>query len=297
MNLRFCYVTHKQMLWTNRCRKIQQACKVFGTGFGPQGSLLKLISMKHLLIVAAILMSGFFAFANALPIEQDLSALMLDQKDSLFYDLGVIRAGDDSSLCGPTSAVNWLQLKVANQAYPKKDLVRLVKEISTKNYPSYQGINNGMTEHELVKFMNFMNSRLNVNIDYQIKGRSVLSEGDLFSDQVQILLVKYAEIPRAPERPPGGIGGRRPPPMYNLPHEEPLIRGFHFVLKVAADANTREITVIDPENPTRYTRVYVIGSTDTGIKIKPTSKSDFPHFSFGVPLTWSVVSAIEEKAN
>lgn len=255
---------------------------------------------KLLFLAITGVLWGLGAFAqNALPLEQDLSRLMLDQKDELFYQQGVIPAGDSSSLCGPTSAINWLQLKVANQAYPKKDLVRLVKLIGDQAPVPYKGINSGMTEPELVKFMDAMNEYLKVQIQYEVKGRSTITETDLLSDHAQILLLKYAEVVQAPEPPSRGgprVGGPRgAPTMWSLlPHEDNSVRGFHFVLKVKADKATGELWLIDPENPSVFTKVK-LSTLDGALRLRPLSRDYFPQFRFGVPLTWSVMSAIQER--
>ncbi|MEK2644369.1 hypothetical protein [Bdellovibrio sp. BCCA] len=252
----------------------------------------------------SVLLYGVLSFAIILPAENDLPALMLNQNDSLFFERGVAPGKSDSSLCGPTSAVNWLQLKSFQQPYSKEHLVELVREVGADLSAKNIDINQGLVEPDLVTFLKTLNRKLGIKQDYAIKGRYgsgvTIQEEDIWSPAVQILMLNFREIPRPLE--PGLRPGR---PGRNIPlpddlMDRPLVRGNHFVLKVFADRDNKLLGVIDPENPSRFSLVrvnFVTSLTDTTpvIQLKPATRQDLSAFTFGVPLSWSLISIIEEK--
>lgn len=259
---------------------------------------------KTLGLFCTVLFYGVLSFALTLPAENELSSLMLNQNDSIFVEMGVTTDTQGTSLCGPTSAVNWLQLKSVQQPYSKEHLVELVKEVGADLYAKRIDINQGLVEPDLVTFLKTLNKKLRIHKDYVIKGRYgggvIIKEEDIWSPAPQILMLNYREIPRPPE--PGFRPGR---PGRNIPLpdeliDRPLVRGNHFVLKVFADRDNKLLGVIDPENPHRYTLLrvnYTTSLTDTTpiIQLRPASREDFTTFYFGVPLHWSLTSIIEEK--
>lgn len=235
------------------------------------------------------------AYGLELPAENSLATLLVNQKDALFYEMNVIPQGQQSSLCGPTSAINWLQLTTQNQPYQKTDLVQLVKEVAADLRKQNIDINNGLIEPDLVKFLSTLNRKLGLSKKYSIIGRygGIPLENEFWNDRAQILLFEYKEIPPAPRFP--GRGGRNIP----LPDElmdHPLIQGYHFVLKVAANLENHTLIVIDPESPELYTTLQVATQKVNGeIYFRPASRKDLSAFSFGVPMKWTLRSLIEEK--
>jgi|GEM_PF-1952322 len=258
--------------------------------------------MRKIALIIVVLFTAGGTLARSLPAETSLSTLMLDQKDPLFYDQGVIPQGQSSSLCGPTSAVNWLQLQNTSQPYSKKDLVEFVRTVGEDLRSQHININNGLIEIDLVRFLEVLNQHLGVQKKYVVKGRYYngqgFSEQDVWNDQVQIWLLNYSEIPRSifpgPRRGMPGRPGRDIPLPDDMMGDRPLARGNHFVLKVAADKEKNLIAVIDPESPGRYTFLRV-SFTPQAVYIKGVSAQDLSAFAFGVPLQWSVLSLLEER--
>lgn len=248
--------------------------------------------MKNIgFLLTAVFFWGSVSLAQALPEEGALRHLMLDQKDELFYDRGVIPANQSSSLCGPTSAANWLQLQA--QTFSKEELVELIKETGEALRPHYIEINRGLLETDLVRFLKILDTKLNIKRDFVIKGRTNFNIEEVWSDKIQILMLNYTEI--RPQSPPGR--GGRFPPRRDIPfpddmlNDNPPVRGNHFVLKVFADKEKGLIGVIDPESPTRYSWL----QAGSGNLVRPVSREDFKEFAFGIPLRWTVLSLIEEK--
>lgn len=210
--------------------------------------------------------------------ESLLPAYMLDQKDPLFYREGVIATtSGTSSLCGPTSVMNWLQLRHQN-AYSKIQLVHFVQVIGQDLRAQGIEINNGLTEGQLLNFLEIYNSYLEERSGYVLRGRSEISPIDILNSKPQLLMLRYTERPHFT---PGPI--RRD--NFQVP-----ISGAHWVLKVGANPASSELFVIDPENPGRLTRLALEGNT-----IRPQSKADLETFAFGRALIWSLTSLIEEN--
>ncbi|WII73521.1 hypothetical protein QJS83_06505 [Bdellovibrio sp. 22V] len=256
---------------------------------------------KILILILASLLMTTATLARTLPAEAQLPSLMLDQKDALFYEEGVIPAGSESSLCGPTTAVNWLQLESLQQTYDKTQLVDLIKEIGSVLRGKHIEINRGLIEPDLLAFLQLLYKKLNIKKEFVVKGRYhkdvPLSEEELWNDRVQILLLNYTEIRSMSEGP----HGRGRPPGRNIPLPDdlipqgPLVRGNHFVLKVYADREQGVLGLIDPETPGQYTLLKVGTSEGSVTTVRPYSRRDFPRFAFGIPLRWSILSIIEEK--
>lgn len=226
------------------------------------------------------------AYASLFVDESTLPAYMLDQKDELFYREGIIRTGGTSSLCGPTSVMNWLQLRNQN-AYSKIQLVNFVQVIGNDLRAKNIEINNGLTEFQLLEFLKIYNDYLGESTQYVMSNSRNLQLDTLFSEKPQILLLRYREIVRAsPFRPNRGE-------PFKIP-----VAGAHFVLKIAGDADSSVITVIDPEAPGYFTKLRVVESVEHGSKfyrIDPLSKRDLFSFTAGVNIMWNLSSTIEEQ--
>lgn len=215
--------------------------------------------------------------------ESSLPSYMLDQKDPLFYSEGVIATtSGTSSLCGPTSVMNWLQLRHQN-AYSKIQLVNFVQLIGNDLRTQQIEINNGLTEPQLLKFLEIYNSYLEENSEYEYLNRADLQVGDILNSTPQILMLRYSEPVRYT---PG-----RNRDDFKIP-----LSGAHYVLKVGAIDDV--ILVIDPENPAYLTRLKLEETKEGSMKVfrvRPQSKRDLQSFADGVPLIWSMTGAIQEK--
>lgn len=217
--------------------------------------------------------------------EASLSAYMLDQKEPLYYSQGVIPEGRPSSLCGPTSVMNWLQLRHQN-AYSRQQLVQFVNVIGQDLRQQKIEINNGLTELQLLEFLRIYNDYLGESSQFVLRNSQNLDVLALFSDKPQILLLRYREPVRFQ---PGGP--RRDD--FKVPAS-----GAHFVLKVGGDIALSQILVIDPENPGRLTRLSIEALSDGGslaLRVKPVTRDDLNTFSWGVPLVWTLSSLLEEQ--
>ncbi len=218
--------------------------------------------------------------------ESSLSAYMLDQKDPLFYSEEVIHSKSSSSLCGPTTVMNWLQLKNQN-AYTRMHLVQFVKVIGEDLRRQKIEINNGLTEFQLLEFLKIYNGYLDEKTQYVMSNSRELSLPTVLSDKPQILLLRYREIVRAsPLRPNRGD-------PFKIP-----VAGAHYVLKVGGDPASSIITVIDPESPGYFTKLRVVESVEHGSKfyrVDPMSKRDLFSFTQGVNIMWNLSSTIEEQ--
>lgn len=243
-----------------------------------------------------------FAFAaDILPGEDQLQGLMINQNDPVFVEKGLSRSGNGSSLCGPASAINWLQIEGANLSKEQQqDLLSSVADTVLKNGID---VTQGLIEPQLVEFLEALNISQNKTASYSGKGRYFkdhsLTLEDLLSDQPQIILLKYESRPQAQA---ASQRGRNPRGRADFsPREQTdVIRGFHFVLKVAADASSQEITFIDSENPSRYSRakIEVRENPETkkaDLRLLPSSSEDLRHFQSGPRLLWSVLSLIEKN--
>lgn len=124
-------------------------------------------------------------------------------------------------------------------------------------------MNHGLIESQLIDFMQTMDRILGRRHTYSGSGRSFadqeLTPNTVLKPVPQILLLRYESHPK--QRQPE-IGGRprlprgNPNPMIPI-LDENQIRGFHFVLKVAADPAEQVIWFLDPENPHRYSSARV----------------------------------------
>ena len=217
--------------------------------------------------------------------EASLPTHMLDQKDPLFYSEGVIATtSGKSSLCGPTSVMNWLQLRNQN-AYSKIQLVKFVQLIGNDLRARNIEINNGLTEPQLLKFLEIYNSYLEENSEYVYINRGELQPIDILNSKPQILMLRYSEVVRY-------MPGR------NRDDVKIPFSGAHYVLKVSATDD--QILVIDPENPTYLTRLKLEETKEGSMKVfrvRPQSKRDLQSFADGVPLIWSMTGLIQEKEN
>lgn len=238
-----------------------------------------LFSLIYMLLSAASAQSPLFVDEATLP------AFMLDQKDVLFYSQGILGPGDRSSLCGPTSVMNWLQLRQQN-AYSKIQLVNFIQVIGVDLRSQNVQINHGLTEFQLLQFLEIYNNYLEETKNYVLRKQNELSLAELLSDKPQLLMIHYREPVRfSPGRP----------------HREDFkvpISGAHWVLKVGAVRQSAELMVIDPENPHRITRLFVEEVLEHGasvFRIRPKSKNDLNTFIYRVPLVWSLTSLIEEN--
>lgn len=215
--------------------------------------------------------------------EASLPAYMLDQKDPLFYSEGVIATSSGaSSLCGPTSVMNWLQLRHQN-AYSKIQLVNFVQVIGNDLRAEGVEINNGLTEPQLLRFLEIYNTYLEENSEYVYRNRTELEIEEILNATPQILMLRYTEPVRYS---PG-----RHRDDFKIP-----LSGAHYVLKVGARDDV--IFVIDPENPTYLTQLK-LEETKEGtmqvFRLRPQRKKDLQSFSDGVPLIWSMTGLIQEK--
>lgn len=236
---------------------------------------------------------------NQLPAEQELSALMLNQNDPLLYEQGVIEEDTSSSLCGPASAINWLQLE--RRAFTKDQQVELLKRTSERLSQLGINLNNGLIEPQLMTFLQGMNELVGIQSSYTGRGRffagNELTQNDLLSDQAQILLLKFESRAHAsgPTRPAhkGGVPPRSPG------RESTVIRGFHFVLKVYGNAEAEEILFLDPENPEHYSRARIEKRMNPQtqkeeLRLLPLGPQDLKRISQGKNLLWTILSSIEK---
>lgn len=212
--------------------------------------------------------------------ENSLPAYMLNQQDPLFYSEGVIANGETSSLCGPTSVMNWLQLREQN-AFRRIQLVQFIKLIGEDLRKEGIDINNGLTEAQLLKFLELYSEYLEKKSNYILKHSQEFAAEELLNNRIQILMLRYIEKPRFR---PGGP--RRDEPDLRAP-----VYGNHYVLKIFADSATATLFVIDPENPQYISKLKL----QEGHKISPLSTNDLASFQLGVPLQWRVNSFIEEQ--
>lgn len=261
-------------------------------------------------VLFLLLFSFNLAFADLqLPHESQLAALMLNQNDEELYLRGVIPHSRPSSLCGPASAINWLQLE--QQSLSKSQQIDLLSQAANMSLSQGTDVNQGLIEPQLVQYLQNLDQLTGKHNRYSGKGRHFggtdLTTEDLLTSEPQILLLRYDSRPR-PAQPPLGrgrgprIGGARDGGHdLNIPIlDENEIRGFHFVLKVAADSTTQEILFIDPENPGRYSRARVEirnnpRNQKPELRLLPHSAKDLISFSNGGMLLWTALSAIEKN--
>ncbi|AFY00403.1 hypothetical protein [Bdellovibrio bacteriovorus] len=261
-------------------------------------------------ILFVLLLSFNPAFAGLeLPHESQLASLMLNQNDDELYLRGVIPHSRPSSLCGPASAINWLQLE--NKSLSKSQQVDLLAQAASVSLAQGTDVNQGLIEPQLVQYLKNLDQLTGRNNHYGGKGRhfgaTELTVSDLLSSEPQILLLRYDSRPR-PAQPPIGrgrsprIGGDRDGGRdMGIPIlDENEIRGFHFVLKVAADSASQEILFIDPENPGRYSRARLEirnnpRNQKPEVRVLPHSAKDLVSFSGGGMLIWTALSAIEKN--
>ncbi|UXR64762.1 hypothetical protein EZJ49_00640 [Bdellovibrio bacteriovorus] len=247
-----------------------------------------------------------FHFANAtivdLPPEGHLPSLMLNQNDEELYARGIIPNAGPSSLCGPASAINWLQLEYG--PFSKDRQIQLLQLAAQLSLQQGVDVHNGLIEPQLIQYMRNLDTLLVKEHTYQGKGRyfsdNELTTEDLFSSKRQILLLRYDSRPTAPpsmgRRDRGPRGGQDPMiPIVN----ENEIRGFHFVLKVAALPETREIVFLDPENPARYSRAKLEirnnpRNQKPELRLLPSSRQDLASFSGSGLMLWTALSSIEK---
>ncbi len=261
-------------------------------------------------ILFVLLLSFNPAFAGLeLPHESQLASLMLNQNDEELYLRGVIPHSRPSSLCGPASAINWLQLE--NKSLSKSQQIDLLAQAASVSLAQGTDVNLGLIEPQLVQYLQNLDQLTGKRNQYSGKGRhfggTELAVSDLLSSEPQILLLRYDSRPR-PAQPPMGrgrsprIGGDRDGGRdMGIPIlDENEIRGFHFVLKVAADSASQEILFIDPENPGRYSRARLEirnnpRNQKPELRLLPHSAKDLVSFTGGGLLIWTALSAIEKN--
>ncbi|MFV8248543.1 hypothetical protein [Bdellovibrio bacteriovorus] len=262
------------------------------------------------LILFLILLFSFppvFAVLE-LPQEGQLPALMLNQNDEELYLRGVIPGKGPSSLCGPTSALNWLQLE--KKSLSKSQQIDLLEQAAAISLSQGTNVHHGLIEPQLIQYLQNLDRLTGQNNTYHGKGRHFggveLTVDDLLSAEPQILLLRYDSRPR-PQVPAGrgrgprdgfGRDGGRDMGIPILDENE--IRGFHFVLKVAANSDTQEILFIDPENPGRYSRARLEVRTNPRnqkpeLRLLPHTSKDLSSFTGGGMLLWTALSAIEKN--
>lgn len=257
--------------------------------------------LKYFLEALFILVLATSQAASALtvPAEGDLASLMLDQNDPALYEEGITDVRGSSSLCGPASVLNWLQLETP---LSRADQFHLLKTIQKELLKENTDINRGMIEPQVIRFLQIMDQHLSRKHDYVGAGRffsdSRLTAENIMSDDIQILLLKYEG--RFAASPTGFQGGRpKRPRDPRIPIvDETVFKGFHFVLKIAANPDTQEIVFIDSENPGRYSRAR-LGTTSpelgpVEIRVFPKTSVDLGKFGHGGPLRWSVLSTIQK---
>ncbi|WP_374032081.1 hypothetical protein [Bdellovibrio bacteriovorus] len=259
-------------------------------------------------LFALLLFSFNLAFAGlALPHESQLPSLMLNQNDEELYLRGVIPGKGPSSLCGPTSALNWLQLE--KKSLSKSQQIDLLEQAAALSLTQGTNVNHGLIEPQLIQYLQNLDQLTGQHNRYSGKGRyfsgAELTVEDLLSSQPQILLLRYDSRPR-PQMPvgrgrgPRDGGGRDGGRDMGIPIlDENEIRGFHFVLKVAADSATQEILFIDPESPGRYSRARLEIRTNPRnqkpeLRLLPHTAKDLSSFTGGGMLLWTALSAIEK---
>nr|BFD61935.1 hypothetical protein BdHM001_06160 [Bdellovibrio sp. HM001] len=258
--------------------------------------------MRSGLFLILILISQFAqATLVNLPPEAQLPVLMLNQNDEQLYLRGIIPGKGPSSLCGPASAINWLQLEYGN--FNKDQQIRLLQQAEQLSRTQGVDIHRGLIEPQLIQYMQNLDALLGRIHRYAGKGRyfsdSELTLNDLLVPEPQILLLRYDSRPSPP--PPMGRRDRGPrggDPMIPI-LDESEIRGFHFVLKVTADSNAQEILFLDPENPSRYSRARLEmrlnpRNQKPELRLLPLSREDLASFTGGGPLLWTALSAIEK---
>lgn len=248
----------------------------------------------------------FSQIANAallnLPSEDQLPALMLNQNDDQLYLRGIIPGSGPSSLCGPASAINWLQLEFGT--FSKDQQIQLLQQAAQLSQTQGVDVHRGLIEPQLIQYMQNLDALLGKNSSYLGKGRyfseAELTLEDLFSPKQQILLLRYDSRPTAsPSLGRRERGPRGGDPMIPI-MDENEIRGFHFVLKVAANPETQEILFLDPENPARYSRARLEirnnpRNQKPELRLLPSSRQDLVSFTGGGLLLWTALSAIEKN--
>lgn len=237
-----------------------------------------------------------------LPPEEHLPALMLNQNDEQLYLRGIIPGSGPSSLCGPASAINWLQLE--HGTFNKDQQIYLLQQAAQLSRTQGVDVHRGLIEPQLIQYMQNLDALLGKNVSYVGKGRyfsdTELTVEELFSSKQQILLLRYDSRPN----PPPAMGRRERGPRGTDPMipilDENEIRGFHFVLKVEAIPETQEIVFLDPENPSRYSRARLEIRTNPRnqkpeLRLLPSSRMDLASFTGGGLLLWTALSAIEKS--
>lgn len=255
-----------------------------------------------LLLILLLVSQLANAVLTDLPSEHQLPVLMLNQNDEQLYVRGIIPGSGPSSLCGPASAINWLQLEYGS--FTKDQQIQLLQQAAQLSLQQGVNIHDGLIEPQLIQYMRNLDSLLGKVSTYQGKGRyfseTELTVADLFSPKQQILLLRYDSRPTPPpamgRRDRGPRGGDPMIPIVN----ENEIRGFHFVLKVAAHPETQEVLFLDPESPARYSRARVEirnnpRNQKPELRLLPSSREDLASFTGGGLLLWTALSAIEKN--
>ncbi len=196
--------------------------------------------MKLLLISIYFILYAFHINAESID--------YLNQNDQTFYDLNLIPKNQPSSLCGPSSYINYLisEKRFSQKSDAINTLLKHSKLIKDKHSID---VNKGLIESDLVKFINSVNEDLKINRDFRIYGDAFESNNssieELYqkvnSSKKQIILLKLEE--RKTFNP---YERKNRYTLDPLDETAPTVY-YHFVYKMKNDFG--DIILIDSEDP------------------------------------------------
>ncbi|MDG0816873.1 hypothetical protein [Bdellovibrio svalbardensis] len=191
----------------------------------------------------------------------------LNQEDQRLAQAQLIEPNQPSSLCGPTTLANLLQIlafEMKGRTIPAQTFVNAMAKSQQESLLKDIDVRKGLTSYEFVNFADVFLKKFNVQIKWTKQHASSAGGIDLetlLSPEPSVLMLRYSDrrsvapMPRGPGRrdprfsPPMDPGGYAP--------EEDFLVGFHYVLKVHADKEQGLLWLIDPADPSHWTIVKI----------------------------------------
>lgn len=256
--------------------------------------------MKKGLLLLVLLFSSAVQAAVA---ELNL-ALFLNQEDPIFAQAHLIAPNEASSLCGPTTMANFVQLLAQEKNLQTVAPATFVSAMAQTHHEVFQKsinvVTNGLTPWEFITFADIFLKKFNLPVKWQaehIESTEGINLENLLSPGPSVLMLRFSDRQIREMGPPSrsfdpafGDGG------FNM--EENFATGFHYVLKVHADKEQNMLWLIDPMNPSQWTKVKLRIAVDEysqrkTIFLVPQSPGDFPNQApNGRPFRWSISTTL-----